>query len=152
MGCLKIKNKMKKILLILAIFASIGLAAQGTLKENGIIIDPPIAQYDLSDGDTEWIINLNSDIGYSYKWCWYANFLSLTGTLDGTLEVFASADEGVSWLAYPNMRVDTVSTIRPYSFADEYTVYDKIKIVLTVNNISGGTADPNIRLITNPKK
>jgi len=48
---------MKKIILILAIFASIGLAAQGTLVQDNMILRT-IPQYDISNGTSEWVIDL----------------------------------------------------------------------------------------------
>jgi hypothetical protein len=142
---------MKKLILALALFASIGLAAQGTLKIDSKIYGDSIAQYDLSDGDTQWVIDISSP-KYSLRWNTVFNFKSITGTKDGVLAVYYSSDEGISWIAYPDMATITVSANGAYGFDDIYTVYDKLKIVLTVNSITGGTVDVNERLITNPKR
>ena len=129
--------------------ASIFTFAQGTLKENGRTI-AIIPQYDLSGGNTEWIINVN--VLYSYKWSAFFEFESVTGTKDGTLTVYVSADNGNSWVTYPAMSAQTISANGSYSFDDSYTVYDQIKIVFTTNSITGGTVNVNQRLISNPKK
>lgn len=89
---------------------------------------------------------------YSLRWNVVFNFKSITGTKDGTLAVYYSSDEGTSWIAYPNMATITVSANGAYGFDDIYTVYDQLKIVLTVNSISGGTVDVNERLMTTPKR
>jgi hypothetical protein len=142
---------MKKLILALALFASIGLAAQGTLKIDYKVVGDSIAQYDLSDGDTSWTIK-TAGYHYSLRWNTVFNFKSITGTKDGVLAVYYSSDEGTSWIAYPDMATITVSANGAYGFDDIYTVYDKLKIVLTVNSITGGTVDVNERLVTNPKR
>ena len=142
---------MKKLALFLLISTLISTSsfAQGTFKENGKTIFS-IPQYDLSNGNTEWVLNINQL--YSYKWLAFFEFESITGTKDGTLTVYVSGDGGNSWVQYPNMVAQTISANGSYSFDDSYTVYDKLKFVLTVNNISGGTVNVNQRLISNPKK
>ena len=129
---------------------SFGLFAQGTLEMNGNTL-ATIPQYDLSNGDTQWVIDLQ-DPSHTVKWCWYGDFNSLAGTKDGVLAVFISNDNGVTWVAYPEMETDVIDDNVAFSFDDNYTVYDKIKITCTVNNITGGTVDPNIRIFTNPTK
>lgn len=141
---------MKKLITVLAIIASLGLAAQGTLKVDGNILKT-IPQYDVSNGSTEWIMTL-SEPENSFKWNMFFVTENLTGTLDGTLTVFYSSDEGENWLAYPNMNAATISNDGIYGFDDIYTIYDKIKVIFTVNNITGGTVNINQRLITNPKR
>ena len=140
---------MKKIILILAIFASIGLAAQGTLRMDNIEIST-IPQYDVSGGDKTWTFDLRNP-SHSFKWGFAIDFNSLVGTLDGTLVVTQSFDEGTTWIAYPEMATQTVAASQAYSFEDLYTTADNIKVTLTVNSISAGTADVNIRLFTNPQ-
>jgi len=140
---------MKKLILTLALFASIGLAAQGTLKIDYRIVGSPIPQYDLSHGDTSWIIPPTRRYE-ALAWNIVFNFKSITGTKDGVLVVYYSSDEGTSWIAYPNMATITVSSDGAYGFDDISTVYDKIKVVLTVNSITGGTVDVNKRLVKTP--
>ena len=137
------------IVLTILLFAATLTFAQGTLKENGKTI-ATIPQYELSGSDTEWIINVNQL--YSYKWSVFFEFESITGTKDGTLTVYVSADNGNSWVLYPSMSVATISANGSYSFDDSYTIYDQIKIVFTANSITGGTVNINQRLISNPKK
>ena len=137
------------VTLFLLSFLFFGSFAQGTLKENGKTIST-IPSYDLSGGDTEWVLNLN--ILYSYKWSAFFNFSSITGTIDGSLSVFASADDGASWVQYPGIALITVSDNIAYSFDDYYTTYDKLKFVFTANSISDGTVSINQRLFSNPKK
>lgn len=81
----------------------------------------------------------------------FFEFENLSGTLDGTLTVYVSGDNGVSWCQYPSFSAKSVNANKSMSFDDFYTVYDQIKIVLTVNNITGGTVNVNQRLISNPK-
>ena len=140
---------MKKLIPILLLFASTLLYSQGTLTENGKLIST-VPQYDLSVGNTEFVMNIN--VLYSYKWSMFFEFESLTGTLDGTLAVYCSGNAGNSWTEYPNFAEQIITANGSYSFDDSYTVYDQIKIVLTVNNITGGTVNINQRLISNPKK
>ena len=134
--------------LFLLSFLFIGSFAQGTLKENGKTIST-IPSYDLSAGDTEWILNLN--LLYSYKWSAFFNFSSITGTKNGSLTVFASADDGVSWVQYPGISLTTVNDNITFSFDDYYTVYDKLKFVFAANSITGGSVIVNQRLFSNPK-
>ncbi len=140
---------MKNLILIILILTASLTFAQGTFKENGTTI-ATIPQYDLSGGNTEFVININQL--YSYKWLAFFEFENLTGTLDATLAVYVSGDDGNSWVLYPNITTQTISANGSYSFDDYYTVYDKIKYVLTVNNITGGTVNVNQRLISNPKQ
>ncbi len=140
---------MKNLILIILILTASLTFAQGTFKENGTTI-ATIPQYNLANGNTEWVINVN--ILYSYKWATFFEFENLTGTLDGTLNVYVSGDNGNSWVQYPNMLEQTITAVGSYSFDDSYTVYDKIKFVLTANNITGGTVNINQRLISNPKQ
>ena len=123
--------------------------SQGTLKENGRTISS-IPVYDLSGGDTEWVLNINNL--YSYKWSVFFNFSSIAGTKDGTIAVYVSCDDGTSWVAYPDMTTATISANGSYSFDDSYTVYDKLKFAFTANSISGGSVTINQRLFSNPKK
>jgi len=141
---------MKKIILILAIFASIGLAAQGTLVQDNMILRT-IPQYDISDGSASWVIDLRNPQN-SAKWGTQFTFSSTAGTKDGTLAVWQSMDNGSNYAPYPNMATATIAADTTITFDDSYTVYDKIKIVFTVNNLSGGAIDVNQRLITNPNK
>ena len=140
---------MKKLLTITLILFSTLLFSQGTLTENGVVI-ATIPQYDLSNGNTSWVLNINKL--YSYKWLMFFQFENLTGTLDGTLSVYVSGDNGISWVEYPSFIPQTINTNKSMSFDDSYTIYDQIKILLTVNNITGGTVNVNQRLISNPKK
>ena len=140
---------MKNLILIILIFTASLTFAQGTLKENGKTISV-IPQYNLSNGNTDWIVNINKL--YSYKWITFFEFENITGTSDGTLTVHVSGDNGNSWVLYPNMKTQTISANGSYSFDDSYTVYDKIKIVFTANSITGGTVNVNQRLISNPKR
>lgn len=141
---------MRKLITVLAIIASIGLAAQGTLKVDGNVLKT-IPQYDAANGSTEWIMTL-SEPENSFKWNMFFVAENLTGTIDGTLTVYYSSDEGENWLLYPNMEAATITANGVYGFDDIYTVYDKIKVTFTVNNITGGTVNVNQRLITNPKR
>ena len=140
---------MKKLLTITLILFSTLLFSQGTLTENGVTI-ATIPQYDLSNGNTSWVLNINKL--YSYKWLMFFQFENLTGTLDGTLSVYVSGDNGISWVEYPSFIPQTINANKSMSFDDSYTIYDQIKIVLTINNITGGTVNVNQRLISNPKK
>ena len=140
---------MKKIILIFLILINTVLFAQGTLTENGKLI-ATIPQYDLSHGDTSYILNINKL--YSYKWLVYFQFTSLTGTKDATITVYCSGDNGTSWVAYPGFSSQLINSNGSYSFDDAYSIYDKLKFVIAVNNVSGGTLYINQRLISNPNK
>ncbi len=140
---------MKNLILIILIFTASLTFAQGTLKENGTTI-ATIPQYDLSGGNTEWIINVN--ILYSYKWSVFFEFESIAGTKDGTLTPYISIDNGNSWVTYPGLSLDSITSNKSISFDDYYTAYDKIKFVFTANSISGGTVNVNQRLFSNPKR
>ncbi len=137
------------VLISTLILTSTSTFAQGTLKENGRTM-LTIPQYDLSNGDTEWIIN-NTQQLRSYKWLTFFEFENMTGTLDGLLTVYVSGNEGTSWVTYPNLSADSVNANKSISFDDSYTIFDQIKIVFTANSISGGTVNVNQRLISNPK-
>ena len=62
---------MKKLLTITLILFSTLLFSQGTLTENGVTI-ATIPQYDLSNGNTSWVLNINKL--YSYKWLMFFQF------------------------------------------------------------------------------
>jgi len=140
---------MKLLLLLTLLLLATLTFPQGTLTENGVQA-ATIPQYDLSNGNTSWSLNINQL--YSYKWLMYFEFQNLTGSLDGTLAVYASGDNGQSWVEYPGFLTQTINANKTISFDDAYTIYDQIKISLTVNNITGGTVNLNQRLISNPKK
>ena len=138
----------KLILVILVAFTLTGIGQ--TLEMDGKHIrDLPV--YDVSGGDTEFVIDMTSPT-HSFKWNFFLVASSLTGTLDGTLAVYYSSDNGSNWLAYPDMASKTLSANGAYGFDDYYSVYDKIKIIFTANSITGGTFTINERLITNPNK
>lgn len=141
---------MKKIILILAIFASIGLAAQGTLVQDNNILRT-IAQYDISDGTTSWKIDLRNPQNSS-KWGAQFVFTGTGDTVDITLAVWQSMDGGSNYAPYPNMAVALMSTDTTITFDDKYTIYDNVKIVATVDTAGGGAIDVNWRLVTNPNK
>jgi ABC-type glycerol-3-phosphate transport system substrate-binding protein len=141
---------MKKIILILAIFASIGLAAQGTLVQDNMILRT-IPQYDISNGTSEWVIDLRNPQS-SAKWGTQFTFTGTGGAVDITLTVWQSMDLGVNYAPYPKMASAVMSTDTTITFDDSYTVYDNVKIIMTVDTAGGGAVDVNQRLITNPNK
>lgn len=141
---------MKKIFLILAIFASIGLAAQGTLVQDNNVLRT-IPQYDISGGTMSWVIDLLNP-QHSAKWGTQFVFTNTGDTVDITLSVWQSMDDGDNYAPYPNMANAVMSTDTTITFDDSYTVYDKIKIIATVDTAGGGAIDVNQRLITNPNK
>ena len=140
---------MKKLILIFFILINTVLYAQGTLTENGKLV-ATIPQYNLSHGDTSYVLNINRL--YSYKWLVYFQFANITGVKDATISVFCSGDNGTSWVAYPGFSPQLINSNGSFSFDDAYTIYDKLKFVLTVNSITGGSLNINQRLISNPNK
>ena len=147
----QLNNKtMKKIILILAIFASIGLAAQGTLVQDNMVLTT-IPQYNLTSGTGSWVIDLRNPQN-SAKWGVQFVFSASADTVDGVLAVWQSMDLGSNYAPYPNMASAVITSDTTITFDDKYTVYDNIKIIYTETTASGGTIDINERLITNPNK
>ena len=120
--------------------------AQGSRKVNGDF-QCALPEYDMSNGNTEWIIPLTN----THKWMYYFQIEDIAGS-GGTLAVKCSGDEGSTWVDYPGMIVEDVDSNKSISFDDSYTVYDKVKVVFTAGSVTGGTITVNQRLFTNPIK
>lgn len=145
---------MKKtiLLIILIVFTSTIIFGQGIRKKDGIKI-ANIATYDLSNGDTEWVVGLEYGEDCSFRWDFQIDITGLAGGVDGTLAIFKSSSGGRTWIAYPDMATKTITANGNYGFDDPAgTTYDAIKMVLTVNSITGGSGSVNERIVTIPNK
>ena len=136
----------KLILFLLVIFAGTAFG-QGQLRLDGRV-QKSIPQYDLSRGDTSYIIAPDFKIG-SYQWSVTLIIDNLAGTNDGLVEIYQANDTG--WVAYPDMPADSITANGAISFEDYYFTHDRLKVQITVNSITGGNLNIHQRLITSSK-
>lgn len=126
---------MKKLLIILLLFAGLGTSAQ-TIKYDYQPYHTNLDTFDIATSDTSWSFATTAQYAVSCQVYWK----SLTGTLDGVLKMQATVDN-VNW---EDMNMDTQTmtaasgSVLFHIPRNTATDYYAVRLYFDRENISGG--------------
>ena len=141
---------MKKLILILLIFAGLGLNAQNVQIDYNTYYT--FDTFDISAVDTSWLIDYKSTFT-TYKGPWTGTvgfyFTEFTGTLDCVFKMQATIDEGTNWFDLNMASYTPTDTVGFQSFHITNGTgahYDKTRLLFDRNSVTGGKIIPSVRI------
>ncbi len=132
---------MKKLLILIMLFATLGVVGQGTWEIGNRIVQT-IPTYTM-DGDTSWIFNTTTAYIMQFGYDWTG-----VDATDATINVWFSNNGGRSYAlsTYDAITINPTDTTKIYQDT-EWVLADKVKIVYTNSSNTTGELTLNLRFI-----
>ncbi len=132
---------MKKLLILIMLFATLGVVGQGTWEIGNRTVQT-IPAYTM-DGDTSWIFNTTTAYIMQFGYDWTG-----VDATDATINVWFSNNGGRSYAlsTYDAITINPTDTTKIYQDT-EWVLADKVKIVYTNSSNTTGELTLNLRFI-----